>query len=70
GNLSFSVLVFSVCCVLGMVVLTLRGFLGIFGKAELGGPTIPKYICSIFFVLLWVGYLTLSCLQAYGHIKC
>jgi len=35
----------------------------------LGGPTIPKYICSIFFVFLWVGYLTLSGLQAYGHIK-
>lgn len=34
-----------------------------------GGAVIPKYICSIFFVLLWVGYLTLSGLQAYGHIK-
>ncbi|CAF1315131.1 unnamed protein product [Rotaria sordida] len=69
GDLSFSVLVFSVCCIIGMVVLTLRRFLGVFGKAELGGPTIPKYICSIFFVILWIGYLTLSGLQAYGHIK-
>ncbi|CAF0956523.1 unnamed protein product [Adineta ricciae] len=69
GDLSFSVLVFSICCVLGMTVLILRRYLGFFGKAELGGPTIPKYVCSIFFVLLWVGYLTLSGLQAYGHIK-
>ncbi|CAF1024243.1 unnamed protein product [Rotaria sordida] len=69
GDLSFSVLVFSVCCIIGMVVLTLRRFLGVFGKAELGGPTIPKYICSIFFVILWIAYLTLSGLQAYGHIK-
>jgi len=35
----------------------------------LGGPTIPKYMCSIFFILLWISYLTLSGLQAYGHIK-
>ncbi|UJR09574.1 hypothetical protein I4U23_013809 [Adineta vaga] len=69
GDLSFSVLVFSVCCILGMTVLILRRYLGVFGKAELGGPTIPKYLCSIFFVLLWIGYLTLSGLQAYGHIK-
>ncbi|CAF1399080.1 unnamed protein product [Rotaria sordida] len=69
GDLTFSVLVFSICYVLGMIVLTFRRFLGIFGKAELGGPTIAKYICSIFFVLLWIGYLTLSGLQAYGHIK-
>ncbi|CAF1575545.1 unnamed protein product [Rotaria sordida] len=68
-DLTFSVLVFSICCVLGMIVLIFRRFLGIFGKAELGGPTIPKYICSIFFVLLWIGYLTLTGLQAYGHIK-
>ncbi|CAF1160456.1 unnamed protein product [Rotaria sordida] len=68
-DLTFSVLVFSICCVLGMIVLIFRRFLGIFGKAELGGPTIPKYICSIFFVLLWIGYLTLTGLQAYGYIK-
>ncbi|CAF0812316.1 unnamed protein product [Rotaria sordida] len=69
GDLSFSVLVFSVCCVISMTVLILRRYLSVFGKAELGGPTIPKYLCSIFFILLWIGYLTLSGLQAYGHIK-
>ncbi|CAF1353970.1 unnamed protein product [Adineta steineri] len=68
GDLSFSVLVFSVCCVLGMSVLIIRRFVGFFGKAELGGPTIPKYLCSVFFVLLWIGYLVLSSLQAYGYI--
>ncbi|CAF1080676.1 unnamed protein product [Adineta steineri] len=68
GDLSFSVLVFSVCCILGMTILILRRFLSVFGKAELGGPTIPKYICSIIFVFLWIGYLTLSSLQAYGYI--
>ncbi|CAF4621678.1 unnamed protein product [Rotaria sp. Silwood1] len=69
GDLSFSVLVFSVCCVLCMIVLILRRYLGVFGKAELGGPAIPRYLCSTFFILLWIGYLTLSGLQAYGHIK-
>lgn len=69
GDLSFSVLVFSVCCVLCMIVLILRRYLGVFGKGELGGPTIPKYLCAIFFVILWIGYLTLSGLQAYGHIQ-
>ncbi|CAF2065948.1 unnamed protein product [Rotaria magnacalcarata] len=68
GDLSFSVLVFSCSCIIGMILLTLRRFLGVFGKAELGGPTIPKYACSIFFVFLWICYLTLSGLQAYGHI--
>ncbi|CAF1313946.1 unnamed protein product, partial [Rotaria sordida] len=70
GDLSFSALVFSICGILCMIVLILRRYLGVFGKAELGGPIIPKYICSIFFVILWVAYLTLSGLQAYGHIKC
>ncbi|CAF3298531.1 unnamed protein product [Rotaria socialis] len=68
GDLSFSVLVFSCSCIIGMILLTLRRFLGVFGKAELGGPTIPKYACSAFFVFLWICYLTLSGLQAYGHI--
>ncbi|CAM4792636.1 unnamed protein product [Rotaria magnacalcarata] len=69
GDLSFSVLVFSVCCILSMSVLILRRYFSVFGKAELGGPVIPKYVCSIFFIFLWIGYLTLSGLQAYGHIK-
>ncbi|CAF1235055.1 unnamed protein product [Adineta ricciae] len=69
GDLSFSVLVFSICCVLGMLVLILRRYLSVFGKAELGGPAIPKYLCSVFFVLLWIVYLALSSLQAYGYIK-
>ncbi|CAF5063110.1 unnamed protein product [Rotaria sp. Silwood1] len=68
GDLSFSALIFSICGILCMIVLTLRRFLGVFGKAELGGPTIPKYICSIFFLILWIAYLTLSSLQAYGYI--
>ncbi|CAM4784047.1 unnamed protein product [Rotaria magnacalcarata] len=36
GDLSFSVLVFSCSCIIGMILLTLRRFLGVFGKAELG----------------------------------
>ncbi|CAF3411097.1 unnamed protein product [Rotaria socialis] len=69
GDLSFSVLVFSVCCILSMSVLIIRRYASVFGNAELGGPVIPKYVCSIFFICLWIGYLTLSGLQAYGHIK-
>ncbi|CAF1312025.1 unnamed protein product [Didymodactylos carnosus] len=69
GDLSFSVMIFSICCIISMAILILRRFLGVFGKAELGGTKIPKYVCSVIFILLWIIYIGLSCLQAYGYIK-
>ena len=40
-----------------------------FGKAELGGPQIPKMLCGIFLISLWVLYVILSSLKTLGYIK-
>ena len=39
GTLSFSVMVYTVCALLGLALLMARRFLPVFGNAELGGPT-------------------------------
>ena len=38
------------------------------GRAELGGPRMPKLLSAAFLVFLWLIYILLSILQAYGHI--
>ncbi|XP_070581172.1 sodium/calcium exchanger 2-like isoform X2 [Ptychodera flava] len=69
GSLSFSVLIYGVCAVLCIGLLMLRRFVPALGKAELGGPTIPKYISAIFLVFLWFFYITMSSCQTKGYIK-
>ncbi|XP_046365062.2 sodium/calcium exchanger 2-like isoform X2 [Haliotis rufescens] len=69
GSLSFSVTLYTVCAVLALGLLVLRRVVGKFGKAELGGSKIPKILCAVFLVFLWVFYIIMSSLQAYGHIK-
>lgn len=39
------------------------------GGGELGGPKKPKIITSMFFFSLWIVYLLVSSLEAYGIIK-
>jgi solute carrier family 8 (sodium/calcium exchanger) len=51
-----------------MALLFLRRYLKVFGRGELGGPSIPKYLTFAVFVTLWLIYITLSALQAYGYI--
>mmetsp|Transcript_27036 Transcript_27036/g.58698 ORF Transcript_27036/g.58698 Transcript_27036/m.58698 type:complete len:95 (+) Transcript_27036:216-500(+) len=68
GSLTFSVLVFSLCAVTCICVLLLRRRLAIFGKAELGGNPTLKVLTAIFFTFLWLLYVMLSALEAYGHI--
>ena len=65
GDLSFSIIIFSICCVICITTLVLRRYLSFFGKGELGGPTIPKFATGIFFALLWVFYIVISALKAY-----
>lgn len=38
-----------------------------FGKAELGGPTIPKYISGATMATLWIIYVLFASFQAYGY---
>ncbi|KAK2711298.1 hypothetical protein QYM36_012474 [Artemia franciscana] len=68
GSLSFGVVVFTVFAILTITLLVSRRKLNIFGRAELGGPKVTKYIsCSILF-LLWIIYILLSSFLAYGYI--
>ncbi|XP_072166880.1 sodium/calcium exchanger 1-like [Diadema setosum] len=68
GSLGFSVTIFSVFAVIAITILLLRRRMpGIGG--ELGGPRTPKIVSSAIFVTLWLLYLILSSLEAYGFIK-
>ena len=65
GDLSFSIIIFSVSCVLCISTLLLRRYLPFFGKSELGGPSIPKFATGIFFFTLWILYILISALKSY-----
>ncbi|XP_071482369.1 sodium/calcium exchanger 1-like [Diadema antillarum] len=68
GSLGFSVTIFSVFAIIAIAILLLRRRLpGIGG--ELGGSRTPKIVSSAIFVTLWLLYLILSSLEAYGFIK-
>ena len=41
----------------------------VFGKAELGGDTVMKRSSSGFLVLLWITFIIISTLKAYGVIS-
>ena len=69
GSLAFSVVIYTATAVICIALLMTRRYLGVFGKAELGGPKVPKIICAIFLIFLWIFYVVLSSLQAYGHIS-
>ena len=65
GDLGLSVIVFC-CCAVGCIV-TLQGRRILYG-GELGGPATPRLVTSVFFVMLWVLYVTVSGLKATGKI--
>jgi len=69
GSLSFSVMLYTICAILAVALLMARRFLPVFGNAELGGTTVPKWLCSGFFLILWFLYIILSALQAYDVIE-
>ena len=69
GSLTFSVAVYTCVSFVCLILLFLRRYLKVFGKGELGGPTIPKYLTSLTYFSLWLIYIVLSSLQAYGHIN-
>ncbi|KAK2581724.1 hypothetical protein KPH14_002208 [Odynerus spinipes] len=67
GNLAFSVTLFCTEACVVIVVLLLRRTKSIGG--ELGGPFLPKIITSAFLFSLWLFYLIMSTLEAYGIIQ-
>lgn len=69
ASLGFSVVVYTGCAISAVVILVLRRNLGIFGKAELGGPKVPKILSGIVFIFLWLVYVLLSSFQTKGYIS-
>ena len=68
GSFSYSVVLYSGTALITLLIIALRRFLPVFGKAELGGPTIPKYFSSSIMVVLWFIYILLSALESYNRI--
>lgn len=68
-TLPFSVILYTICAILGLGLILLRRFIPAFGKSELGGPNVGKYASSAFLVTLWILYVVISSLQTYGVIK-
>merc|ERR1719369_1543484 len=69
GALSFSVVLYTICAILGIGLIMARRFLPCFGQAELGGQRGLQYFSSSFLILLWVLYIVLSSLQTYDIIQ-
>jgi len=66
-SLAFSVTIFCSEALAAIVILLARRSKPVGG--ELGGPKLFKYITSLVLVVLWMVYLLLACLEAYGIIK-
>ena len=65
GDLGLSVIVFCVCAFSCIATLQIRRV--VFG-GELGGPATPRLATGVFFVALWVIYVTVSGLKSTGKI--
>ncbi|XP_036358405.1 sodium/calcium exchanger 3 isoform X3 [Octopus sinensis] len=63
GSLGFSVIIYTTFAIIAILLLVIRRSLKIFGKAELGGATVPKIVTGVLFIFLWVLYVLLSSLQ-------
>ena len=63
------VLLLTIVATSGLLLICARRWLKIFGSAELGGPTVPKYISATILILLWVAFIVISSLRAYGIVK-
>ena len=69
GSLGFSVILYTACAVIAILLLIARRFLKPFGQAELGGPKWPKILSAVIMVSLWVFYVLLSSLNAENIIN-
>ena len=62
-------LTYTVLSLVAISLLMFRRMSSICGRAELGGPKGPAMVSAAFMILLWIIYVTLSALQAYGVIE-
>ena len=68
GDLSFSVALYTITAIIAIMILMARRYIGFLGKAELGGPIVIRWITFAILITMWLLYVLLSSLQAYGHI--
>ena len=68
GALSFSVALYTIAAIICLGLIIVRRYVKVFG-GELGGKASLKWVCFVIMIVLWVLYILLSSLQAYGHIK-
>lgn len=66
GDLTFSVAVYTICSAVCFFVIFLRRYTPALGRAELGGPAVPKYVTAALFIGLWFIYIAMSSLNSYG----
>ncbi|XP_060076840.1 sodium/calcium exchanger 2-like [Ylistrum balloti] len=66
--LGFTVVLYTACAIVTLVVLMIRRNLAVFGRAELGGPFVPKVLTALLILFLWFFYVILSSLSAYEII--
>jgi solute carrier family 8 (sodium/calcium exchanger) len=66
-SLAFSVTIFCSEALVAITILLARRSKLVGG--ELGGPKLIKYITSLVLVTLWLVYLLMASLEAYGVIK-
>lgn len=69
GSLGFSVIIYTGCAIIAIIILLLRRFLKPFGQAELGGPKGAKILSAVIMVSLWVFYVLLSALNSKNIIN-
>lgn len=50
-------------------MIFIRRQLRLFSKAELGGNSVPKFLSASFLVSLWILFVILVSLNAYGIIQ-
>ncbi|XP_069124879.1 sodium/calcium exchanger 3-like isoform X2 [Argopecten irradians] len=67
--LGFTVVLYTACAIITLIVLMVRRNLSTFGRAELGGPVGPKICTAIIILSLWFIYVILSSLSAYNIIS-
>lgn len=63
GSLTFNVVAFCICATITIVILAIRRYFREFGKAELGGPTLTRWISAMIMVLLWLLYIAVSSVE-------
>ena len=68
-GLSFQVLIYTICAVIGLTLIVLRRNMDIFGRAELGGATSMKYLSAAILFGLWIAFVILNSLNAYDIIS-